>query len=177
MEINRNLSVQYFVLIQLAQDEMARLYNCNGSIRGKGYYYDVVEVFNKAWKKLNRIVPKGEYDHYRDAFCEAADGLDGEITKVRDYFRSECATMFECNTDLLAYLVTAKFLLRSADGLFSEMYGDQFRSKLVAEILAVINEYAKKFKIRGNRENLTIKPDMELVNEFNNILIKVAENI
>lgn len=173
--MKEDLSVQFFILIQLAQDEMVSLYNCSDAMKGKGYYYDVEDEFNKAWKKLNRAVPKGEYDKYRDVFCEAADGMDGEIAKLRDWFKGECDSMFDGSVSLLTHLVTAKFLLRSADYVFGEMYGHENKSKLVRDILAKVDSYARKFSIHGKGKGWTIEPDIQLVKEFNDMLINVSQ--
>lgn len=175
MENKSNLSTQFLILIQLAQDEMVLLYHCPDSIKGKGYYFDVVEVFNKAWKRLNRAVPKGEYQQYRDAFCEAADGMEAAMARVREYFTNQCRDMFEGSVDLLSHLVTAKFILKSADYLFSEMY--KCRSKLVAEIQEVVDRYARKFSVHGKGKGMTIHPDLEIVKAFSESLNKVAAEI
>lgn len=175
MEKRSNLSTEFLILIQLAQDEMVRLYNCPGSIKNMGYYYDVVDEFNKGWKRLNRAVPKGEYQQYRDAFCEAADGMEEATARVREYFKGKCNEMFEGSVELLAHLVTAKFILKSADYLFTEMYGS--RSRLVAEIWDVVDRYAKKFSVKGKGKGMTIQPDLEIVKAFSESLNKVAAEI
>ena len=174
---NGGLTVQYFILLQLAQDEMVMLYNCPDvrMYSGRGYYYDVVDEFNRGWKRLNRNVGKGMYQQYRDAFCTAADMMSGEVGALRAHFLERCGDMFENGHELLSHLVTAKFMLRAADRIFSRMIGDgTMRSRLVANIIGTIDRFASKFRVRGKGKGVVIDPDDGIVRAFNDSLERAA---
>ena len=174
-----SLPIQYLTLIQLAEDEMNMLYNCPDSktMVGKGYYYDVMEEFNKCWKRLSRTMPKGEGDKYRDTFCDTADEASAQIDKIREFFIEKCAERFEGPTELLAHLITAKFILKSANHVFREMYGMNVNSKIVSDIMSVMDRYASKFRIKAKSEDLTIAADINLVSEFSDILNTIAAKV
>lgn len=176
--MNGDLPIQFFMLVQLAEDEMQMLFNCGDakSKSGIGYYYDVIEEFDKGWKKLNRTLPKGEYEQYREAFCNAADEIESEVNEIRQYFVGRSEAMFEGGTTLLAHLIMSKFLLKSADYIFNDMYPDN-HSRWCKRILQSIDVFAKLFTVRSKGKGDVVAPDMEIVKKFNDKLIAISREV
>ena len=173
------LPFQFMSHIQAAQEEMVMLYNCKDAkpLAKKGYYFDVIEQFDKCWKKSARTLTKGEFEQYRDKFCAAADSMDDTLSKTRDWFKQECEKRFEGPTELLAHLIMAKFILRAANTVFKEMYGNYYDSKVVRDITIAMDRFAHKFKIRAKSADLEIKTDIDIVSEFNTVLDTIARHI
>lgn len=171
-----DLPVRFFVLLQLAEDEIQMLYNCEDvkACNGKGYYYDVMEEFNKGWRKMCRALPRGEADRNRESFCEAADAMEGAVSAMRADFAAKCADMFDGSTQLIAHLVMVKFMLKAADTAFTSMCGGNAKSRLVYNIMQTLGQFAGHFRVKGKGKGLVVTPDEMLVKAFSDSLERAA---